>query len=436
METTILILILIISLLSFIFSLLAMMAAKKNSSADVRGENERTAERLERSLAAARREISQENAGSLEVFSRSFTASQSEIFSRQDKRLDALAQSLNTAMKGVDERVAQMNLFQEKNAQALRETVDAKLAQLRQGNEKALQEIRQNVEEKLQSTLEDRISRSFKEVSERLQQVHQGLGEMQTIASGVGDLKKVLTNVKTLGILGEIQLGSILEQILSPEQYQRDVVTVPGSSARVEFAVSLPGEGDKKVLLPIDSKFPLEAYMQLQQAYDSADSDAVKEQKAVLATRIKAFAKDIHTKYVSPPDTTDFAIMFLPTEGLYAEVVKMGLIETLQQNYRINVAGPTTMAALLNSLQTGFRTLAIQKRSSEVWEVLGAVRTEFDKFELALRDAQNKLDQANKGLDNLVGVRTRQIRRKLKNVSALPESRSEALLKEDNDAEE
>ncbi len=436
METTILILILIISFMSLIFSVLAMTAAKKNSTADVRGENERTAERLEHSLAAARREISQENAGSLEAFSRNFTTSQSEIFSRQDKRLDVLAQSLNTAMKGVDERIAQMNLFQEKNAQALRETVDAKLAQLRQGNEKALQEIRQNVEEKLQSTLEDRISRSFKEVSERLQQVHQGLGEMQTIASGVGDLKKVLTNVKTLGILGEIQLGSILEQILSPEQYQRDVVTVPGSSARVEFAVSLPGEGDKKVLLPIDSKFPLEAYMKLQQAYDSADSDAVKEQKAVLATRIKAFAKDIHTKYVSPPDTTDFAIMFLPTEGLYAEVVKMGLIETLQQNYRINVAGPTTMAALLNSLQTGFRTLAIQKRSSEVWEVLGAVRTEFDKFELALRDAQNKLDQANKGLDNLVGVRTRQIRRKLKNVSALPESRSEALLKEDNDAEE
>ncbi|MBE6712893.1 MAG: DNA recombination protein RmuC [Ruminococcaceae bacterium] len=332
--------------------------------------------------------------------------------------------------------MAQMNAFQEKNSQTLRDTVDAKLSELRSGNEKSLAEIRQSVDEKLQATLEERISRSFKEVSERLQQVYQGLGEMQTLASGVGDLKKVLSNVKTRGILGEIQLASILEEILSPEQYETNVATVPGSANRVEFAIRLPGDGDGVVYLPIDSKFPADAYVQLRDAYDAADPELVRVQRTVLENRIKAFAKDIHNKYVSPPSTTDFAVMFLPTEGLYAEVVKMGMVEILQRNYKVNIAGPTTMAALLNSLQTGFHTLAIQKRSSEVWEVLGAVRTEFDKFEGALRDAQAKIDQANRGLDALVGVRTRQIQRKLKNVSTLPADRAEELLKEGSDAEE
>ncbi|MBQ3075686.1 MAG: DNA recombination protein RmuC [Clostridia bacterium] len=393
-------------------------------------------ERLERSLGTARREITEENARSLEAFSRAQHQAQTDVFSRQDKRLAELTEHMNIAIKGVDERMAQMNSFQEKNAQTLRETVDAKLTELRSGNEKSLAEIRQSVDEKLQATLEERISRSFKEVSERLQQVYQGLGEMQTLANGVGDLKKVLSNVKTRGILGEIQLASILEEILSPEQYESNVATVPGSSNRVEFAIRLPGDGDGVVYLPIDSKFPADAYLHLQDAYDAADADQVRAQRSQLESRIKAFAKDIHEKYVSPPATTDFAVMFLPTEGLYAEVVKMGMIETLQRNYKVNIAGPTTMAALLNSLQTGFRTLAIQKRSSEVWEVLSAVRTEFDKFEGALRDAQAKIDQANRGLDALVGVRTRQIQRKLKNVSSLPSERAEELLKEDRDAEE
>ena len=293
------------------------------------------------------------------------------------------------------------------------------MAELRQGNEKSLGEIRQSVEEKLQTTLEERISRSFKEVSERLQQVYQGLGEMQTLASGVGDLKKVLSNVKTRGILGEIQLGFILEEILSPEQYEANVATVPGSANRVEFAVRLPGDGDGCIYLPIDSKFPADAYLNLQEAYDAADPEAVRLQRSQLESRLKSFAKDIHTKYVSPPNTTDFAIMFLPTEGLYAEAVRMGMVETLQRSYRVSLAGPTTMAALLNSLQMGFRTLSIQKRSSEVWEVLGAVRTEFDKFEGALRDAQAKIDQANKGLDALVGVRTRQIQRPEDSISSM-----------------
>lgn len=438
MEKTILILALILSAVSAVISLLVLLSVKKGEGKDAtsREDLERMSERLERSLGTVRSEITQENARSLEAFSRAQHQSQSEIFNRQDKRLAELTEHTNAALKGVDERMAQMNAFQEKNAQALRETVDAKLSELRSGNEKSLAEIRQSVDEKLQATLEERISRSFKEVSERLQQVYQGLGEMQTLANGVGDLKKVLSNVKTRGILGEIQLAAILEEILSPEQYETNVATVPGSSNRVEFAIRLPGDSEGVVYLPIDSKFPGDAYLHLQDAYDAADPEQVRIQRAQLESRIKAFAKDIHEKYVSPPATTDFAVMFLPTEGLYAEVVKMGMVEILQRNYKVNIAGPTTMAALLNSLQTGFRTLAIQKRSSEVWEVLSAVRTEFDKFEGALRDAQAKIDQANRGLDALVGVRTRQIQRKLKNVSTLPAERAEELLREGKDAEE
>ena len=438
MEQIVWILVLIFSLISVILSLFALisMRQKKDKESVSKEDFERANERLERSLGAVRREISEENARSLDAFSRSMRNTQTEVSSQQDKRISELTQHLNTALKGVDERMVNLTSFQEKSAQALRETVDSKLTEVRSGNEKSLSEIRQSVEEKLQTALEERISRSFKEVSERLQQVYQGLGEMQTLASGVGDLKKVLSNVKTRGILGEIQLASILEEILSPEQYEMNVATVPGSSNRVEFAVRLPGDGEGVVYLPIDSKFPADAYINLQEAYDAASPEQVRVQRAQLESHIKAFAKDIHTKYVSPPATTDFAIMFLPTEGLYAEVVKMGMVETLQRNYKINIAGPTTMAALLNSLQTGFRTLAIQKRSSEVWEVLGAVRTEFDKFESALRDAQAKIDQANRGLDALVGVRTRQIQRKLKNVSSLPVQLAQEVLKEDRDAEE
>jgi len=435
LEQFILILILIFAVFALVLGGIALFLSRKKDGA-TRLDLERQEERIERSLAVVRREISEENARALENFSRSFSASQAEVFGQIDKRNQELVHNLNVSMKALDERMALLNAFQEKNAHSLRTTVDSKLDQIRESNEANLGRIRQSVEEKLQSALEERISRSFKEVSERLQQVYQGLGEMQTLASGVGDLKRVLSNVKTRGILGEIQLGAILEEILSPEQYRTNVATVPGSSNRVEFAVCLPGDGDGQVLLPIDSKFPSDAYLNLQDAYDSADPEAVKTQKAQLESRIKAFAKEIRSKYVSPPDTTDFAIMFLPTEGLYAEVVRMGLVEVLQKNYKVNIAGPTTMAALLNSLQVGFKTLAIQKRSSEVWEVLGAVRTEFDKFESALRDAQTKLEQANRGLDALVGVRTRQIQRKLKGVSVLPAQKAREILDEENHAEE
>ena len=292
--------------------------------------------------------------------------------------------------------------------------------------------MRSLVDEKLQKTLDERVSQSFQLVSQRLEQVYKGLGEMQNLASGVGDLKKVLSNVKTRGILGEIQLGAILEEILAPEQYETNVVTKKGSQNPVEYAVKLPTEDGAGVYLPIDSKFPGDAYEALVQAYDTGDKAQVEEAAKVLRSRILSFAKDIHDKYIDPPGTTDFAVMFLPFEGLYAEVVNRGLVEELQNRYKINVAGPSTMAALLNSLQMGFRTFAIQKRSSEVWGVLGAVKTEFDKFGGVLEATQKRLEQANKELDKLVGVRTRQIQRKLSSVTRLDPTESEALFaKED-----
>ena len=261
------------------------------------------------------------------------------------------------------------------------------------------------------------MNQSFKLVSERLEQVYKGLGEMQTLASGVGDLKKVLSNVKTRGILGEIQLGAILKEILSPEQYEENVATIPTSKNVVEFAVKMPAGDGQFVYLPIDSKFPQDAYLDLKDAYDSADGDNIKKATQTLVTRIKQFAKDIRTKYIEVPYTTDFAIMFLPTEGLYAEVINTpDLVDALQRDYRVNVAGPSTMAALLNSIQMGFKTLAIQKRSQEVWQILSGVKTEFDKFADVIDAVQLRINQANKELDTLVGTRTRAIQRKLKSV--------------------
>lgn len=317
-------------------------------------------------------------------------------------------------------------LYSEKLGE-IKTTLETRIKSMEESNEKKLDEMRKVVDEKLQATLNDRISQSFKEVSERLAEVHKGLGEMQTLATGVGDLKKVLSNVKTRGILGEIQLGSILEDILSPEQYETNVVTVENSKDPVEFAVKLPGNGaSPHVYLPVDSKFPADAYAELSDAYDSADQSRISEAKKLLIARIKAFAKDIKTKYVSPPNTTDFAIMFLPTEGLYAEVVKLGLVETLQSEYKVTVAGPTTMAALLNSLRMGFRTLAIQKRSSEIWETLSAVKTQFSTFEEVLAAAQKKLVGTSEELEKLIGTRTRQINRKLKDITEMPLSQAEA----------
>ena len=343
----------------------------------------------------------------------------------------ANAKMLDDRLKEISERFKLFSLENEQKLENIRITVENRLKSVSENNEKQLEKIRETVDEKLQKTLDERISQSFKLVSERLEQVYKGLGEMQTLAVGVGDLKKVLSNVKTRGILGEIQLGAILEEILSPEQYVTNVVTKPSSRDAVEFAVCLPGNEDETVYLPIDSKFPADMYANLVDAYDSGDSNAIATAGAALERSIKLSAKTIHDKYVSPPQTTDFAIMFLPFEGLYAEVVRRGLIETLARDYKINIAGPTTMASLLNSLQMGFRTLAIQKHSGEVWDVLGAVKTEFDKFGDVLIQTQTRLEQANKELDKLVGVRTRKIRSTLKKITSLSDIDASRLLDDD-----
>ena len=290
-----------------------------------------------------------------------------------------------------------------------------------------LEEIRGTVDEKLQTTLEKRISESFKTVSSQLEQVYKGLGEMQSLANDVGGLKKIMSGVKTRGNLGEYQLAAILAEILAPEQYATNVATVPKSSERVEFAVKLPHE-DGTVYLPIDSKFPAETYAQLRDAQESGDRKAVEAAYKNLEAVIKSEAKDIRTKYVAVPYTTNFAIMFLPAEGLYAEVVSRGMVELLQRDYQVNVAGPSTMAALLNSLQMGFKTLAIQQKSNYAWEVLGAVKTEFGKFEDSLTKMQRYLDSTSKELDALISTRTNQMQRKLREVERLDDVRAEQLL--------
>jgi DNA recombination protein RmuC len=290
--------------------------------------------------------------------------------------------------------------------------------------------MRRTVDEKLHETLEKRLGESFKLVSDRLEQVHKGLGEMQTLASGVGDLKRVLTNVKSRGIFGEVQLAALLEQVLTIEQYAANIATKPGSDARVEYAIKLPGRSDDgtPLWLPIDAKFPREDYERLLEAQERADPDAAASAAAALERRIRTEAQTIADKYLSPPHTTDFAILFVPAEGLYAEILRRpGLFEDLQRRHRITVAGPTNLLAFLNSLQMGFRTLALEKRSSEVWQVLGAVKTEFDKFGDVLDKVRKKLDEASNQLDS-TGVRTRAITRRLKTVQALPESDSERLL--------
>ena len=347
---------------------------------------------------------------------------QSKKFDEIDKNITSKQSEMNkSVMDSLTLMETRFKTFEQSNEQkldAMRDVMNKNLLHIQEDNAKKLEDMRKTVDEKLQKTLEDKMSESFKMVSERLEQVYKGLGEMQTLASGVGDLKKVLSNVKTRGILGEIQLGAILKEILAPEQYEENVVTVPGSKNPVEFAVKMPND-DGFVYMPIDSKFPGDAFFDLQTAYENGDSEQIKTAMNVLLTRIKSFAKDIHDKYIEPPYTTDFAIMFLPFEGLYAEVVNQGMVEVLQNTYKVNIAGPSTMAALLNSLQMGFKSLAIQKRSVEVWNVLSAVKTEFDKFGAVLDATQNRLDQANKELDKLVGVRTRAIQRRLKDVEAL-----------------
>ncbi len=331
---------------------------------------------------------------------------------------DMISTSQSEKMTQFEERIKTFSLTNEQKLENIRVSVEKRLEYLQNDNNRQLEEMRKTVDEKLQKTLEDKMNKSFSLVNERLEQVYKGLGEMQTLAVGVGDLKKVLSNVKTRGILGEIQLKSILSEILSPEQYEENIATKKGSRNVVEFAIKLPADDDGYIYLPIDSKFPGDTYAQLRDAVEQGDKAQIDLAVKMLVSTIKSEAKDIHDKYIDPPNTTEFAIMFLPFEGLYSEVVNRGLVEVLQREYKVNIAGPSTMAALLNSLQMGFKTLAVQKRSAEVWEVLGGVKQEFDKFNDVLVLTQQRLDQANKELDKLVGVRTRQIQRKLKNVQS------------------
>ena len=335
-------------------------------------------------------------------------------------------------LSSLEKRMENLSNSNEMRLDKIRETVESRLEYLQSDNNKKLDQMRVIVDEKLQKTIDDKMTRSFALVNERLEQVYKGLGEMQTLAVGVGDLKKVLSNVKTRGILGEIQLGAILKEILSPEQYEENVVTKKSSRNPVEFAVKLPNDNNSAVYLPIDSKFPADTYQALLNAQDNGNKDEIATAVKALITRIKSEAKDIHEKYIDPPNTTEFAIMFLHCEGLYAEAVNRGLVEILQREYKVNIAGPSTMAALLNSLQMGFKTLAVQKRSAEVWNVLSSVKTEFDKFEDVLTMTQQRLNQANSELDKLVGVRTRQIKRKLSNVSVINTGADNALLGDNN----
>lgn len=350
--------------------------------------------------------------------------------------LKSFGDSLQTNMANIAGlQKDQLEIFSERLSK-LTDVMNGKLKQIQENNARQLEQMRATVDEKLQGTLEKRLGESFKQVSERLEQVHKGLGEMQALANGVGDLKRVLTNVKTRGVWGEIQLGALLEQILTPEQFERNVQTKENSGEVVEFAIRLPGRSDEDckqvVWLPIDAKFPVEDYQRLVDAQDNSDIAAAEQAGKMLAATIKNCGKTICDKYLNPPATTDFGIMFLPTEGLYAEVIRRTLlVESLQRECRVIVAGPTTLAALLNSLQMGFRTLAIQKRSSEVWKLLGAVKTEFGKFGTTLDGVKKRLEQASNTLDD-AAKKSRAIERKLRNVQELPSEEAAALLAANN----
>lgn len=332
-----------------------------------------------------------------------------------------MAENQKFQLQQMENRLKTFSMENEQKLENIRSTVEKKLTYMQEDNNKQLENIRTTVDEKLQNTLENKLNKSFETVSKQLQQVYKGLGEMQNLAVGVGDLKKVLSNVKTRGILGEIQLSAILKEILSPEQYEENVATKKGSRNVVEFAIKLPADDDSFVYLPIDSKFPGDTYAKLVDAMNSGNKEEIEVCSKNLLRTIRSEAKDIHDKYISPPNTTEFAIMFLPFEGLYAEVVNRGMVEVLQREYKVNVAGPSTMGALLNSLQLGFKTLAVQKRSAEVWQILNDVKREFDTFADVLEKTQTRLNQANTELDKLVGVRTRKIQSQLSKVQKLEE---------------
>nr|WP_316619400.1 DNA recombination protein RmuC [uncultured Ruminococcus sp.] len=361
--------------------------------------------------------ISNKNKVDEQYLARQISADISRQQSELRQELTAQTQNSVGAMGGMlEQRLQGFAAENRRSLDSIRDTVEKRLDNIQTDNARQLDEMRRTVDEKLNKSLDEKFSNSFSLVSQRLEQVYKGLGEMQNLAVGVGDLKKVLSNVKTRGILGEIQLGSILAEILSPTQYEENAATKQGSRNRVEFAVKLPADEGGFIYLPIDSKFPGDTYLALRDAVESGDKAQIEVCEKALLGIIRNEAKDIHDKYIDPPHTTDFAVMFLPFEGLYSEVVNRGMVEELQHKYKVSIAGPSTMAALLNALQMGFRTLAVQKRSAEVWDVLRSVKKEFDSFADVLEKTQTRLDQANKELDNLVGVRTRQMQKQLAKV--------------------
>ncbi len=388
-------------------------------------------------LRASRQELSALLTQTLRSLGDLLSDGQTRAAQAQDQRLSELGNNLKTMTTQLDTRLGQ-SLSQmdarllggqqqmEQKLEQMRQTQEQRLQRLQQENSEKLEQMRQTVDEKLQKTLEERLGQSFQLVSTRLEEVYKGLGEMQTLAVGVGDLKRVLSNVKTRGTLGEVQLGAILEQILSPEQYAADVAVVPGARERVEYAVKLPGDGETPVYLPIDAKFPADKFDRLVKAYESDAAEEIRKAGEMLESTLKAMARGIREKYIAPPHTTGFGVLFLPVEGLYAEAVRRGLSETLYRDCRVLLAGPTTLAAQLSSLQMGFRTLAIQKRSHDVWRVLGAVKTEFSKFQDLLIKTQRNIKLAGEGLDQLVGVRTRKIESTLRQVEMLEEATPES----------
>lgn len=423
----ILILLLLIAVAILQFVILSKTSDKKLTHLDsninsLKDNQEKTERVVREEIAKGRQESTyvskmdrEEISGSIKAFSDSLQSRMAEVSALQQNQLSVLTKS------------------NEDKLEKLREALERSLKSIQEDNNTKLEQMRVTVDEKLHATLEQRLGESFKQVSDRLEMVYKGLGEMQTLASGVGDLKKILSNVKTRGIWGEVQLENILEQILTTDQYSKNVATKKNSSERVEFAIKLPGRDPKEdacIWLPIDAKFPQEDYQRLLEAQDNADVQAAESAAKSLEIRIKSFAKDIKDKYIDPPGTTDFAIMFLPTEGLYAEVLRRtGLCEILQRDYRIITAGPTTLTAILNSLHMGFRTLAIEKRSSEVWSLLGAVKTEFGRFGDILDKTQKKLQEASNTIED-AARKSRKIERKLKQVQVLSPQEAEKLIEQ------
>ena len=441
--------VLLLGLLALILVLLVLIWARQKTSQGVPPELLLSNERLERELrdelgrsaSGTRQELLQGLAQFQQVLTQGLQGSnqslaQQALAAREAQDAAALrgaqaqSESMQRLADGMREQLKAMSTANDQRLAELRLTVEQRLTAIQQDNEKKLEQMRATVDEKLHATLEQRLGESFKQVAERLEQVHKGLGEMQNLARDVGSLNRVLTNVKTRGVFGEVQLAGLLEQVFTREQYASNVATLPGSSERVEFAISLPGQRDdgQPLWLPIDAKFPREDYERLLDAQERADVVAAEAAGKAIEMRLRLEARTIREKYIAPPHTTDFGILFVPTEGLYAEALRRpGLVEALQRDHKVMLCGPTTLLATLTSLQMGFRTLALEKRSAEVWEVLGAVKTEFGKFGDVLAKTKKKLEEASNTID-LAETRTRQMTRKLKSVEALPDDAAARLL--------